>query len=91
MIEGMSHITFVVRDLDRMAGFLTAIFDAEEVYASGETIMSLAPEKFLLINGIWIAVMEGDPPSEKTYDHIAFKVSEADLQGYSERIRTLGI
>ena len=91
MIEGLSHITFVVRDLDRMAGFLATIFDAEEVYASGETIMSLAREKYFLINGIWIAVMEGDPPSEKTYNHIAFKVSEADLRKYSARIRALGI
>lgn len=27
MIEGLSHITFVVRDLDRMASFLKIIFD----------------------------------------------------------------
>lgn len=36
MIEGISHVTFVVRDLERMTAFLTGIFDAREVYASGE-------------------------------------------------------
>jgi fosfomycin resistance protein FosX len=32
MIEGLSHITFVVSDLDRMTHFLTTIFNVEEVY-----------------------------------------------------------
>jgi fosfomycin resistance protein FosX len=35
MIEGLSHITFVVSDLDRMTHFLNTIFNAQEIYASG--------------------------------------------------------
>ena len=42
MIKGLSHITFVVSDLDRMTNFLTAIFDAEEVYSSGNQTFSIA-------------------------------------------------
>ncbi len=43
MIKGLSHITFIVRDLDRMAAFLTSIFDAREVYSSNDTgILDLA-------------------------------------------------
>ena len=34
MIEGLSHITFIVRDLDRMTAILEGVFDAREVYAS---------------------------------------------------------
>lgn len=46
MIQGISHITFIVRDLEKMTTFLTTIFDAQEVYASGERIFSLAKENF---------------------------------------------
>ena len=91
MIEGLSHITFVVRDLDRMSRFLTTIFDAQEMYSSGDKTFSIAREKFFLINGIWIAIMEGDPRSDKIYDHVAFKVTEEDLDAYAQRLELLGV
>lgn len=91
MIEGLSHITFVVRDLDRMAGFLTKIFDAQEMYSSNDKTFSIAREKFFLINGIWIAIMEGDPRPDKIYDHVAFKIAEEDFDAYAQRIRQLGV
>ncbi len=91
MIEGLSHITFIVRDLDRMARFLTTIFDAQEMYSSGDKTFSIAREKFFLINGIWIAIMEGDPHSDKIYDHVAFKVAEEDLDAYAHRLELLGV
>lgn len=36
MIENISHITFVVRDLDRTAKLYKELFGAKEVYDSGE-------------------------------------------------------
>jgi hypothetical protein len=45
MIEGLSHVTFMVRDLERMAAILTGVFDAREVYSSGEQTFSTAREK----------------------------------------------
>jgi fosfomycin resistance protein FosX len=47
MIEGLSHVTFMVRDLERMAAILTGVFDAREVYSSGEQTFSTAREKVL--------------------------------------------
>ena len=91
MIEELSHITFIVKDLDRMTQFLTHIFDAEEVYASGDNTFSLSRERFFLIHGLWIAIMEGDSLADKTYNHIAFKIQEADFDLYVDRIRSLGI
>jgi fosfomycin resistance protein FosX len=91
LIEGLSHITLIVRDLDRMAGLLKSVFDAEEIYASGDQTFSLSREKFFLIGNIWIAVMEGEPSPEKTYNHIAFKISEHDFEACAERIRSLGL
>ena len=34
MIDGLSHVTFVVSDLQRMTRFLKAIFDADEVWTA---------------------------------------------------------
>ena len=91
MIEGLSHMTFIVRDLDRMAGILTGIFDAREVYSSGDDTFSLSREKFFLVGDIWIAAMEGEPLPARSYNHIAFKISEADFDAYVARIRKLGL
>lgn len=91
MIEGLSHITFIVADLERTAKFLETVFEAEEVYSSGENTFSISREKFFLIGGVWIAIMEGEPLPEPTYNHVAFKVAEADLDEIEARVRGLGV
>ena len=90
-IQGLSHITFIVQDLERTAAFLETVFEAEEVYSSGEATFSVSREKFFLIGGVWIAIMEGDPLPEPTYNHVAFKVEEADLDALEARVRALGL
>ncbi|WP_349370263.1 FosX/FosE/FosI family fosfomycin resistance hydrolase [Salinarimonas sp.] len=91
MIEGLSHITFVVRDLARTTRLLVDGLGAEEVYASGEETFSIAREKFFLLGGVWIAAMEGARAAPRGYDHVAFKVADADLDAYAERLRALGV
>ncbi|NEQ27492.1 MAG: FosX/FosE/FosI family fosfomycin resistance thiol transferase [Microcoleus sp. SIO2G3] len=91
MIEGLSHITLIVHDLDRTTNFFKAIFDAEEVYSSGDKTFSVSKEKFFLIGGIWIAIMEGESLSEKTYNHVAFKIAEQDFDQYLHRIESIEI
>ena len=83
-INGISHITFIVGDLDRTSRMLQHIFDAREIYSSGDETYSYSKEKYFLVNGIWLAIMEGDPLPERTYDHIAFKISEEDYNDYLE-------
>jgi catechol 2,3-dioxygenase-like lactoylglutathione lyase family enzyme len=90
-IGGLSHVTFVVSDLDRMSKFMSRIFDAREVYASGDRTFSLSAEKFFLVGGIWIAIMEGDVQGEKSYNHIAFKIKDEQFDDYAKRIRSLGV
>ena len=46
MIEDLSHITFVVSDLERMTDILQTVFGAKQVYASDEMQFSLSAEKF---------------------------------------------
>lgn len=91
MIESISHITFIVKDIKRSTDLFRTIFDAEEVYDSSEKSFSIAYEKFFLIGGTWIAIMEGDSISERSYNHIAFKVPEADFDDYVMRVRKAGV
>lgn len=90
-IQGISHLTFIVKDLDRMATLLCAGLGAVEVYDSGEQTFSLSAEKFFLLGDIWIAAMQGEPPSERSYQHVAFTVNDADLPAITERLQRLGV
>ncbi|WP_313340420.1 FosX/FosE/FosI family fosfomycin resistance hydrolase [Sedimentibacter sp.] len=90
MIYGISHITFIVKDLDKAAKFLKEIFEAKEIYSSDGKEFSISKEKFFLINDLWIAVMEGEE-TEKSYNHIAFKIDESDYEKYLKRIESLGL
>lgn len=91
MIQGLSHMTFITADLDRMEQVLTHIFDAKKIYDSGDQTFSISEEKFFLIGDMWIAIMKGDPLSDKTYNHIAFKIDDAEFDDYLSRIHDLGL
>ncbi|MGD0949578.1 MAG: FosX/FosE/FosI family fosfomycin resistance hydrolase [Candidatus Binatia bacterium] len=89
-IQGVSHITFIVSDIDRMARFLCEGLGAREVYDSNGKNFSISREKFFVLGGVWLAAMEGTPPAERSYRHLAFKVSEEDLPKSEEKLRLLG-
>ncbi|MBW2563879.1 MAG: FosX/FosE/FosI family fosfomycin resistance hydrolase [Deltaproteobacteria bacterium] len=91
MIESISHITFIVKDIKRTADFFRAIFNAKEVYDSSEKNFSASYEKFFIIGGTWITAMEGKPISERSYNHIAFKVPEAEFDEYVLKVKQLGV
>ncbi|RUU81741.1 FosX/FosE/FosI family fosfomycin resistance hydrolase [Mesorhizobium sp. M7A.F.Ca.MR.362.00.0.0] len=91
MIEGLSHMTFIVRDLERMTKILEGVFDAREIYASDAEQFSVSREKFFLIGDIWVAIMQGEPLPERSYNHIAFKIDDADFDHYAECIGKLGL
>lgn len=91
MIERISHITFIVRDLELATKFFKQIFDAEEVYSSGDHTFSVSREKFFIIGGQWIAIMEGENLPTRTYNHVAFKIPEEDFEGYKSKIQLLGV
>jgi fosfomycin resistance protein FosX len=89
-IQGLSHVTLIVSDLERMAALLCDGLDAVEVYDSGERNHSLSRERFFLLGGVWIAAMEGAPPAERTYAHMAFEVSAAELPVFEARLPAAG-
>lgn len=90
-IEGVSHITFIVRDLERMAMFICEGLGGSEVYDSNGRNFSLPREKFFVVGGTWIAAMEGEAPPQRTYRHLAFKVSAGTLPQFERRLRALGV
>jgi catechol 2,3-dioxygenase-like lactoylglutathione lyase family enzyme len=44
-----------------------------------------------LVGKLWIATMLGEPLPSRTYNHIAFKISDADYDDYLARVRSLGL
>lgn len=91
MIRGISHITFIVQDPARSAALFQTLLGAQEVYSSDAKNFSLSREKFLLAGGVWLCLMEGEPNTERTYNHLAFAVAEEELDAYIEKIRGLGL
>ncbi|HCL4546820.1 FosX/FosE/FosI family fosfomycin resistance thiol transferase [Clostridium botulinum] len=91
MIECISHITFVVKNLDKTTQLFKELFNAKEVYYSGETKHSLFKERFFIVGSQWIAVMEDANILNRTYHHIAFKILNSDVDNYLNKIKTLNL
>lgn len=94
-MHGLSHITFIVRDLDRMERILSTVLGARKVYDSGDDTFSLSRERFFLIgdgdNAVWIAAMEGEPLPSRSYNHVAFRIDDADYDDCLSRVTSLGL
>ena len=92
---GLSHVTFIVSDLDRMEQVLTTVLGAVRVYDSGSDTFSLSEERFFLIGdgdtATWVAIMQGDTVLPRTYNHVAFQVQREDLPALRETIVQLGL
>ena len=74
-----------------MSRIIVDVLGGREVYASGEKQHSISPEKFFDVDGLWIAIMQGDPLPTRTYNHIAFKVSVDQLEKAKLAIEKLGL
>jgi len=84
MIIGISHITLIVADLNLSSLFFENIFGAKVVYSSPTA-------KYILINDLWVALNKGESLSEQTYNHIAFKINDNDIDSYIKRVQDFGI
>lgn len=91
MIEGLSHLTFVVRDLDRMAEIIVKVLGGREVYSSGDHTFSASREKFFVAGGVWIAIMEGESLQQRSYNHVAFEVTDDQLERARVALKNLGL
>jgi catechol 2,3-dioxygenase-like lactoylglutathione lyase family enzyme len=74
-----------------MAAFLCDGLGARVVYDSDGRNFSLSREKFFVLGGTWLVAMEGEPSAERTYQHVAFSVSETELPKYQAKLQALGV
>jgi catechol 2,3-dioxygenase-like lactoylglutathione lyase family enzyme len=91
VISSISHITFVVKNLDETTRLFKELFGAREVYYSGERKHSLYKERFFIVGSQWIAVMEDSNIVNRTYHHTAFKITESDVDYYLAKIKALNL
>ena len=91
MSAGLSHITFICTDLDRMQRVLEDVLQARCVYASGADQFSLSEERFFMVGDVWVAIMKGETLHERTYNHVAFKVDETAFEARVAKIKALGL
>lgn len=93
--SGLSHVTFIVRDLDRMERILTEVLGAVRVYDSGAETFSLSAERFFLVGdeptATWVAIMQGDGGLPRSYNHVAFQVRSEDLAELGRVVDELGL
>ncbi len=80
MISGLSHITFITSDIEKMSRLIIEVLGGVEVYASSEKQFSISREMFFTVGEIWVAVMEGKSLPSRSYNHVAFKTDEAGLE-----------
>ena len=90
MIKNISHITFISKDLKKTSRFLKQVFNAKEIYSSGDKTFSIAKEKFFKIGELWVAIMEGES-IKRSYNHIAFAVDVTELPILKSKIKKLGL
>lgn len=95
MPQGLSHITLITADLDRLEQILVRVLDARKVYDSGKKTFSLSRERFFLIGqgdqAVWLAIMAGDPLPQRSYHHIAFRIRESEYDHCLMQISQLGL
>jgi len=86
-------MTFIVADLDAMEKILVGVLGARKVYDSGVETFSLSPERFFLVgrDEVWVATMQGESQPGRSYNHVAFKIEESDVEVYRARIEALGL
>ena len=89
MVQGLSHITFIVKNVDRTSELLCSCLGAEEIYDSKSKNFSVSREKFFLLGGVWLVAMEGEV-SDTSYRHIAFTVEEPKLKEIESKLRASG-
>ena len=91
MIEDISHVTFIIADLEKSSNLFKDIFYAEEVYDSSAKNFSYSREKFFIIGNKWLVLMEGKSLNQRSYNHLAFKIDDENYDELFEKIKKYGL
>jgi fosfomycin resistance protein FosX len=52
-------------------------------------MFSISREKFFIVGGVWIAIMEGGALPARTYNHVAFKIKLEEVDEYTSKLKAL--
>jgi catechol 2,3-dioxygenase-like lactoylglutathione lyase family enzyme len=91
MSKGLSHITLITTDLDRMQQVLEVVLEAKIVYDSGAEQFSHSEERFFLVGDVWVATMKGGALPSRSYNHIAFQIEDDAVAQKLAQIEALGL
>lgn len=88
MPESIGHIALIVCDPARTAQLFAGVFGARVVSDADDDGHRQSLAKF---GGVWFVLRQGEGPSVRNGDHIAFEVEKAELPGYAARLATFGV
>lgn len=91
MPSALSHITLITADLDRMQAIVEQVLLGRMIYDSGADQFSLSEERFYMVGDVWLATMAGDPLPARSYNHIAFQITETEFDSRRKAIEALDL
>lgn len=89
MSTSIGHIALIVRDPARTAELFAGALDAQVVADRPDD--DGCPQTFAKFGGVWFVLRQGDGPSCRNGDHIAFEVSRDELRGYADKLSNFAI
>ena len=75
----------------RSTQLMRDVLGATVTYETGAETFSLSREVFLDVGGVWLVLMEGEALPSRSYNHIAFKIAEADFDACLVRVQASGV
>ncbi|MEW9573346.1 VOC family protein [Rhodanobacter sp. Si-c] len=88
MPESISHIALIVCDPARTAELFAGVFGARVISDADDDGHRQSLARF---GGVWFVLRQGEGPSVRNGDHIAFEVEKAELPGYAAKLVAFGV
>ena len=86
MFDSISHVALVVADPARTALLFANLFATKTV---GRVDADGHDETFFNLGNTWFVLVKGSVPRERTGDHIAFHVTNAELAATAEKLKAM--
>lgn len=89
MSTSIGHIALIVRDPARTAELFAGALGAQVVAPRLDD--DGCPQTYAKFGGVWFVLRQGDGPSCRNGDHIAFEVTRDELRGYADKLSNFAI
>lgn len=88
MPKSLSHIALIVGDPARTAELFAGVFGARVLNDVDDDGHRQLLARF---GGVWFVLRQGNGPTARNGDHVAFEVEKAELPGYAARLARFGV